>query len=87
MQLFWFDPIALQAIAENDKEISLLTQVLVKDQNGGGGSAEFPLKPPVSSVAEFKTTPAVHAGYAVTWYGLSAAGFYMTRKLISRGRA
>ena len=87
MQLFWFDPIALQAIAENDKEISLLTQVLVKDQNGGDGSAEFPLKPPVSSVAEFKTTPAVHAGYAVTWYGLSAAGFYMTRKLISRGRA
>ena len=94
LQLFWFDPIALQAIAETEHETTLLTQVLPDGKEGeeggdvgGDSTMEFPLKPPVASVAEFKTTPAIHAGYAVTWYGLSAAGFYMTRKLITRGRA
>ncbi|KAL7572756.1 hypothetical protein ACA910_009020 [Epithemia clementina (nom. ined.)] len=44
----------------------------------------FPLCPPASSVGEFKTSPAIHAGYAATWYGLAAAGLYMTRILILR---
>ena len=69
LQLFWFDPIALQAIAETDHETTVLTQVLPeKEEVGKGGDAggdsasEFPLKAPVASVADFKTTPAIHAG-------------------------
>jgi len=46
----------------------------------------YPLQPPVSCVGAFKTTPAVHVGYAATWFGLSGAGWYMTRKLITKGR-
>ena len=82
LQLFWLDGLALQAIAESEEETILLTEV--KDE--GSNSEEFPLKPPVASVGDFKTTPAIHAGYATTWFGLSAAGVYMTRKLITRGR-
>lgn len=46
----------------------------------------WPVQPTASKVGEFKVSPAVHAGYACTWYGLSAAGVYMTKKLITRGR-
>ena len=82
LQLFWFDGIALQAIAESEQETVILAEVEEKNSS----SPEYPLKPPLASVAEFKTTPAIHAGYATTWFGLSAAGVYMTRKLITRGR-
>lgn len=46
----------------------------------------FPVRPTAETVGEFKVTPFTHAGYAVTWYGLSAAGMVMTRKLLTRGR-
>ena len=84
LQLFWFDAIALQAIAESQEEMSLLAQVATEEDESS--SEPYPLRPPVSAVADFKTTPAIHAGYAATWFGLSGAGIYMTRKLITRGR-
>jgi surfeit locus 1 family protein len=59
---------------------------LLQVQDSEKDKTVYPLKPPVESVAEFKTTTMIHAGYAVTWYGLSAAGVYMTRMLITRGR-
>jgi surfeit locus 1 family protein len=65
--------------------MSFLAQVRAEDDESA--STEYPLKPPVASVADFKTTPAIHAGYAATWFGLSGSGIYMTRKLITRGRA
>jgi cytochrome oxidase assembly protein ShyY1 len=81
------DGIALQAFAESDEETILLTQVLVDEESDDTTSTSlFPLKPPVSSVGDFKTTPLIHVGYATTWFGLSAAGIYMTRKLVTRGR-
>ena len=46
----------------------------------------FPVRPTAETVGEFKVTPATHAGYAVTWFGLSGAGMIMTRKLLTRGR-
>ena len=46
----------------------------------------FPVRPTAHTVGEFKVTPATHAGYAVTWFGLSGAGMVMTRKLLTRGR-
>lgn len=46
----------------------------------------WPAAPVASEVGHFKVEPVTHAGYALTWYGLSAAGMYMTRKLMTRGR-
>ena len=82
LQLFWFDAVALQALAGSNEETMLLTQVQEKDDD----PTQYPLKPPVERFAEFKTSPLIHAGYATTWFGLSGAGLYMTRKLITRGR-
>jgi surfeit locus 1 family protein len=84
LQLFWLDGVALQAIAESDEETMLLTQV--NDDGTKHEKKDFPLTPPIESIAEFKTTPAIHVGYAATWFGLSGAGMFMTRKLITRGR-
>jgi hypothetical protein len=47
----------------------------------------WPVQPTAAFVGEFKTSPAIHAGYACTWFGLSGAGLYMTRQLLTRGRA
>ena len=83
------DALALQAIAESDQETPLLTQVSPQQSSStsSGSSPQFPRLPALETIAEFKVTPAVHAGYAATWYGLSVAGVFMTRKLITRGRA
>lgn len=94
LQLFWFDGLALQAIATSNEETMLMTQVKDKTDGDGLGSTTadaeaksiYPLQPPVEALSAFKTTPSIHAGYAATWFGLSAAGMYMTRKLISKGR-
>jgi hypothetical protein len=89
------DGVALQAIAETDDETMLLVHVKEeepteseseRDTTHTSSNALYPLRPPVQSIADFKTTPLIHAGYAVTWFGLSGAGIYMTRKLITRGR-
>jgi cytochrome oxidase assembly protein ShyY1 len=47
---------------------------------------QFPISPNASGLGEFKVGPATHAGYALTWFGLSGAGMVMTRKLLTRGR-
>lgn len=86
LQLFWMDGLALQAIAESEEEMTLLTEIDEDDQDPNMTSSTYPRRPLLDSLAEFKTTPAIHAGYAATWYGLSIAGIYMTRKLITRGR-
>lgn len=54
-----------------------------EDHNHG---VVFPIKPSIETVGEFKVLPPTHAGYAFTWFSLSGAGMYMTRKLITRGR-
>ena len=78
-----------------NKEVVLLTQIQKIDNVGEVNeqsqrtqqqALRYPLTPTSESVGEFKTTPLVHAGYAATWFGLSGAGIYMTRKLILRGR-
>jgi len=78
-------------------ETSLVTQVVDDDDENNEDENEdqrathqplllYPLQPPVASVGAFKTIPSVHMGYAATWFGLSGAGWYMTRKLITKGR-
>lgn len=101
LQLFWMDGLALQAIAgQMQGETILLTEINPTSSIGAADDPQsssrsnpndddykFPRRPTIQSLAEFKTTPAIHAGYATTWYGLSVAGIYMTRKLITRGRS
>jgi surfeit locus 1 family protein len=97
LQLFWIDGLALKAIAAelytpedlaSNNETAMVTQVVEDDGDDGSneGPLLYPLQPPVSSIGNFKTTPATHVGYAATWFGLSGAGLYMTRKLITKGR-
>lgn len=44
--------------------------------------SSFPAKPTYAAAVEFKVTPETHAGYAFTWFSLSAAGLIMTRNLV-----
>ena len=62
----------------------LLTQTREEDDDDDVDGPPF--RPSRESATEFKVMPATHAGYAVTWFGLSGAGMVMTRKLITRGR-
>ena len=45
-------------------------------------TTSWPISPTAEKVGEFKVSPSVHVGYAITWYGLSMAGLYMTRMLL-----
>ena len=82
-QLLWFDRKEIeQRTNTNRQKPLLLSETVGKSENSEGP----PFKPTKESVGEFKVTPTTHAGYAVTWFGLSTAGIVMTRKLITRGR-
>lgn len=67
---------------------STTTQMMIQVRNSSSKTEEpqYPAQPPEDAVGEYKLTPLVHAGYAVTWFGLSGAGLIMTRKLVTRGR-
>jgi len=86
-QLLWFDR---KAIEEKTKTTGnhpvLVTEVSTIGDLSDGVADGPPFKPSKEAVGEFKVTPATHAGYAVTWFGLSGAGVIMTRKLMMRGR-
>jgi len=101
-QLFWFDLPTMMKLAgiataaasanvddkDDNKLLLLATQVqdLGTTAAASNSSSAFPARPTPAAASEFKISPAVHAGYAFTWYSLSAAGLYMTRKLLTRGR-
>jgi cytochrome oxidase assembly protein ShyY1 len=44
-------------------------------------AACYPRRPHLASLQEFKTSPAIHAAYALTWFSLSVLGTVMTRRL------
>jgi surfeit locus 1 family protein len=75
--------LALSGVSSNSP---LLTQIVDDDDEGGIKHAVHNdlVRPAVNQVAMPKVSPAIHAGYAVTWYGLSLAGVLLTRKLIMR---
>ena len=90
-RLIWFDR---KAIEKGTKTAGLdpllLTQV---DGDGDGPTPNsddprlmFPMKASVDALKEFTITPEIHMSYAITWFGLSAAGVLMTKKLMLRGR-
>lgn len=93
-KLLWMDRAAMEERTRTSG-LSPLLLVETSKENSGAESSDgvqdephlsFPVKPRVDTVGEFKVTPMIHVGYAVTWFGLSGAGMIMTRKLLTRGR-
>ena len=99
--LYWYDWPAMMAVGGlsfgtaggGDRPALVMTAVQQGGDEGDETTAKrpsdapsWPVQPTAAKVGEFKVSPAVHAGYAFTWFGLSGAGLYMTRKLITRGR-
>lgn len=79
------DESVLQYMSDNDEPV-LLQEIRTLDDSEKDTPLSFPVQPPLETVGEFKVTPAIHAGYAATWFGLASAGIVMTRKLITKGR-
>ena len=73
-------------INENHPPFFVEINAINDDEKTQQQQLQYPVKPTQEYVGEFKVTPEVHAGYAVTWFGLSGAGIVMTRKLLTRGR-
>ncbi|KAL7518254.1 hypothetical protein ACHAWX_003101, partial [Stephanocyclus meneghinianus] len=85
-KLLWMDRHAISEMTNCPKDHRPPLFVQIKDENYETTHAPYPARSSREHVGEFKVTPEVHAGYAVTWYGLSGAGMVMTRKLLCRGR-
>jgi surfeit locus 1 family protein len=97
-KLFWFDLNTMRTLAgkalptkSQDERTVLENEIpyvtLVHDERENDASVlEFPLSPTAEAISEFKVSPAVHVGYAMTWYSLSMSGMYMTRLLFKGKR-
>ncbi len=91
-KLLWMDRQAMEELTscESDCHPPLFVEINTNDENMKNKNSRpniiYPVNPTQELVGEFKVTPAIHAGYAVTWFGLSGAGMVMTRKLLTRGR-
>jgi cytochrome oxidase assembly protein ShyY1 len=74
-------------------DLVLVTIVLDQTAESSGNDATkeapsvWPLVPTGTALIDGRIHPAMHIGYAVTWYGLCAAGIVMTRRLATRGRS
>lgn len=64
---------------KTNKCLVLVTQVQENNPEPHSYPAlrQWPVRPTAEAASEFKISPLVHAGYAFTWYSLSAAGVYM----------
>lgn len=82
-RLYWFDMDTMKKLSGLDNGN---TQMMIQVRDSAKSEPQYPAQPPEDAVGEYKLTPLIHAGYAVTWFGLSGAGLIMTRKLITRGR-
>ena len=95
-KLLWMDREAMEQMTScnENQHPPLFVQINTEDNNHQLTTTaattttrrSYPVRPSQEYVGEFKVTPEVHAGYAVTWFGLSGAGVIMTRKLLTRGR-
>ena len=84
------DAIQEQTRIQTEQKLPIIIETNMMEEEGVpkrlGNDIIFPLKPLPQNVGEFKVTPAIHAGYSITWFGLFGAGVVMTRKLITKGR-
>ena len=92
-KLLWMDREAMEEMtnctADDHPPLFVQINTTSADDNNlktNNESKTFPVQPSQEYVGEFKVTPDVHMGYAITWFGLSGAGVIMTRKLLKRGR-
>lgn len=88
-RLIWFDRKALEkGTGTTGLDPLFLTEVDSDDQDNNMNDQQFrfPMKASIDALKEFTITPEIHMSYAVTWFGLSAAGLLMTKKLMLRGR-
>lgn len=100
-KLLWMDREAMEQMTgcNENQHPPLFVQINTEDNDSNDNNHQpitaaattttrrsYPVRPSQEYVGEFKVTPEVHAGYAVTWFGLSGAGVFMTRKLLTRGR-
>ena len=98
-KLLWMDREAMEQMTgcNENQHPPLFVQINTEDNENNDNNHQptttaaaarrsYPVRPSQEYVGEFKVTPEVHAGYAVTWFGLSGAGVIMTRKLLTRGR-
>jgi surfeit locus 1 family protein len=86
-KLYWYDAPTMKAVARVPLSTPYVTAVRETDADSPSSQQYHPpFLPTADKIGDFKVTPAVHAGYAFTWFGLSAAGMYMTRMLLKRGR-
>lgn len=85
-KLLWMDRQAMEELTSCDADCHPPLFVEIKTNENDNIPAAFPAKASQEFVGEFKVTPAIHAGYAFTWFGLSSAGIFMTRKLLSKGK-
>jgi cytochrome oxidase assembly protein ShyY1 len=70
-------------------DVPFVTAVSGSDNTNGIKALQdivWPVTPTADKVGDFKVGPTMHAGYAFTWFGLSGAGLYMMRMLVTRGR-
>ena len=87
-KLLWMDRDAMEEITRCDTDCHppLFVEINAKDEEKEKMMQQYPVKPTEEYVGEFKVTPDIHVGYALTWFGLSGAGIVMTRKLLRRAR-
>ena len=85
---YGLDPIYLTEVMDDARVIE--RESSTKKQQKSALSArqvpKFPIKSTADALKEFTITPEIHMSYAITWFGLSAAGVMMTKKLMLRGR-
>jgi len=86
-QLLWMDRVAIEDKTKTTGISPLLLTETSTSTSVDVNEVSFPVRPSKEAVGEFTVSPATHAGYAFTWFGLSGAGIFMTKKLISRGRS
>ena len=72
---------------DNDDKDAVILLTQIKDTaHEKDAKLVFPLQSPADQVGQYKVSPLIHAGYATTWFALSASGMYMMRIMLTRGR-
>jgi len=82
------DPIYLTEVMDDvgENELKASTKKQQRSAFSARQAPKFPIKSTVDGFKEVTITPEIHMSYAITWFGLSAAGVMMTKKLMLRGR-
>jgi cytochrome oxidase assembly protein ShyY1 len=81
-------PYATKVVDDNDNtdtngaNTTTGTAAAATGATAGIKTMTWPVSPTADKVGDFKVSPSIHVGYAITWYGLSMAGLYMTRLLL-----